>query len=67
MREGLDETLTLQRLGIEGRLYVKLRTTNSIENLGSGREIPHSLVHRLIYALGGFFRARSLRQTLENG
>jgi transposase-like protein len=36
VREGLDETLTLQRLGVDGRLYVKLRTTNAIENLNSG-------------------------------
>ena len=36
VREGLDETLTLQALGIDGRLYVKLRTTNAIENLNSG-------------------------------
>lgn len=36
VREGLDETLTLQRLGIGGRLYVKLRSTNAIENLNSG-------------------------------
>ena len=35
VREGLDETLTLQRLGIAGRLYVKLRSTNAIENLNS--------------------------------
>jgi putative transposase len=34
--EGLDETLTLQRLGIGGTLYKKLRTTNAIENLNSG-------------------------------
>ena len=34
--EGLDETLTLQRLGIGGTLYRKLRTTNAIENLNSG-------------------------------
>jgi putative transposase len=34
--EGLDETLTLQRLGIGGRLYTKLRSTNAIENLNSG-------------------------------
>jgi len=33
---GLDETLTLQALGIGGRLYQKLRTTNAIENLNSG-------------------------------
>ncbi len=36
VREGLDETLTLQRLGISGRLYKKLRSTNAIENLNSG-------------------------------
>ncbi|MGH2375124.1 MAG: IS256 family transposase [bacterium] len=33
VREGLDETLTLQRLGIEGALYRTLRSTNPIENL----------------------------------
>ena len=36
VKEGLDETLTLQKLGVDGRLYVKLRTTNAIENLNSG-------------------------------
>jgi len=36
VREGLDETLTLQRLGIGGTLYKKLRSTNGIENLNSG-------------------------------
>jgi transposase-like protein len=36
VREGLDETLTLQGLGIEGTLYQKLRSTNAIENLNSG-------------------------------
>ncbi len=36
VREGLSETLTLQRLGITGALYRKLRTTNAIENLNSG-------------------------------
>ncbi len=36
VREGLDETLTLQRLGISGSLYKKLRSTNAIENLNSG-------------------------------
>ena len=35
VREGLAETLTLQRLGIGGRLYGKLRSTNAIENLNS--------------------------------
>jgi putative transposase len=36
VREGLDETLALQRLGIGGTLYEKLRSTNAIENLNSG-------------------------------
>ncbi len=36
VKEGLDETLTLQRLGISGTLYKKLRSTNAIENLNSG-------------------------------
>ncbi len=33
LREGLDETLTAQALGITGALYRALRTTNPIENL----------------------------------
>jgi putative transposase len=33
VREGLEETLTLQGLGIAGALYRTLRTTNPIENL----------------------------------
>lgn len=33
LREGLDETLTLQRLGLAGALYRTLRSTNAIENL----------------------------------
>ncbi|MFQ5947071.1 MAG: IS256 family transposase [Anaerolineae bacterium] len=36
IREGLEETLTLQRLGIEGPLYRTLRSTNTIENLNGG-------------------------------
>jgi transposase-like protein len=36
VRKGLEETLTLQGLGIEGTLYRKLRSTNAIENLNSG-------------------------------
>lgn len=35
LREGLDETLTVQGLGITGALYRTLRTTNPIENLNS--------------------------------
>jgi len=35
VREGLEDTLTLQRLGVDvrGALYKTLRTTNPIENL----------------------------------
>ncbi len=33
IREGLEETLTLQRLGLQGALYRTLRSTNTIENL----------------------------------
>ncbi len=33
LREGLEETLTVQGLGITGSLYRTLRTTNPIENL----------------------------------
>jgi transposase-like protein len=36
LREGLEETLTLQRLGIRGALWKTLRSTNPIENLNSG-------------------------------
>src|SRR5438552_15098386 len=32
LREGLDETLTLQRLGVTGALYRTLRSRNRIEN-----------------------------------
>ena len=40
LREGLEETLTLIGLGIDGTLYRTLRTTNPIENL-NGR-IAHN-------------------------
>jgi transposase-like protein len=33
LREGLEETLTLQSLGLSGALYLTLRSTNPIENL----------------------------------
>ena len=33
LKEGLEETLTLTRLGIDGALYNTLRSTNPIENL----------------------------------
>ena len=35
LREGLEETLTVQRLGLRGTLLRTLRTTNPIENLNS--------------------------------
>jgi len=38
LREGLDETLTVQALGIGGALYRTLRTTNPIENLNGSIE-----------------------------
>ena len=38
MREGLDETLTVQRLGLTGALQRTLRTTNIIENLNGSVE-----------------------------
>ena len=38
LREGLDETLTVLRLGLTGPLQRTLRTTNSIENLNGGVE-----------------------------
>jgi len=39
LREGLEDTLTVQALGITGALYRTLRTTNPIENLNG------SIVH----------------------
>lgn len=41
LREGMDETLTLIRLGVEDALYKTLRTTNPIENL-NGRIAAHT-------------------------
>ena len=43
LREGLDETLTLQRLGVTGALYRTLRSTNAIENLNGlvGQFVRH--------------------------
>ena len=44
LREGLEETLTLQRLGITGPLYRTLRSTNSIENMnGSVTDFTHNV------------------------
>lgn len=36
LREGLEETLTVKRLGLTGALEKSLRTTNPIKNLNSG-------------------------------
>lgn len=41
LREGLDETLTLIRLGVQDALYRTLSTTNPIENL-NGRIAAHT-------------------------
>ena len=38
IREGLDETLTVQRLGLTGALQRTLRSTNIIENLNGSLE-----------------------------
>lgn len=44
VREGLDETLTLLRLGVGGALYRSLRTTNPIENLqGTIRQVTRNV------------------------
>jgi transposase-like protein len=46
LREGLEETLTVQRLGITGRLYRTLRSTNVIENLnGSVTHYQRNVKH----------------------
>ena len=46
LREGLDETLTVQALGITGALYRTLRTTNPIENLnGSIAHFTRNVKH----------------------
>lgn len=44
VREGLDETLTLLKLGVTGTLYRTLRTTNPIENLqGTIRRVARNV------------------------
>lgn len=44
VREGLDETLTLLKLGLTGTLYRTLRTTNPIENLqGTIRRVTRNV------------------------
>ncbi len=46
VREGLEETLTLHRLGVSGPLYRTLRSTNSIENLNGSVAHHTRNVHR---------------------
>jgi len=44
VREGLDETHTLLKLGLTGALYRTLRTTNPIENLqGTARRVTRNV------------------------
>lgn len=60
MREGLDETLTLQGLRVTGALYRTLRSTNAIENLnglvasapGFGQAKGNGAKWRLTYCPG---------------
>lgn len=75
LREGLEETLTVQRLGIEGALYLTLRSTNPIENLNGavahhtrnvkrwrdGQMLLRWVGAALVQAGGGFRRVRGMR------
>lgn len=75
LREGLEETLTVQRLGIEGALYLSLRSTNPIENLNGavahhtrnvkrwrdGQMVLRWVGAALLQATGGFRRVRGMR------
>ena len=75
LREGLEETLTVQRLGIDGALYLTLRSTNPIENLNGavahhtrnvkrwrdGRMVLRWVGAALLQARGGFRRIRGVR------
>jgi transposase-like protein len=75
VREGLDEVLTLQRLGVTGALYRTLRSTNAIENLNglvgrftrnvrrwrSGRMLVRWIAAALAEARRGFRRLRGYR------
>jgi putative transposase len=76
LREGLDETLTVLRLGLDGSLLRTLATTNPIENLNglvrrrtrrvkrwrSGTMIERWLVAALDDARRGFRRVRGYEQ-----
>ncbi|MGH8703334.1 MAG: IS256 family transposase [Burkholderiales bacterium] len=75
LREGLDETLTLIELRIEGTLYRTLRTTNPIENLNGliahysrnvkrwrdGEMVLRWIAHSLNEASRGFRAVRGFR------
>jgi len=76
VREGLDETLTLQRLGATGALYRTLRSTNAIENLNglvghfvrnvhrwrNGRMLVRWIAAGLRESAGSFRRLRGHRE-----
>jgi len=75
LREGLEETLTVQRLGIDGALHLTLRSTNPIENLNGtvahhtrnvkrwrdGQMLLRWVGAALLQAGGHFRRVRGLR------
>jgi transposase-like protein len=75
LREGLEETLTVQRLGIDGALYLTLRSTNPIENLNGavahhtrnvkrwrdGQMMLRWVGAALLQATRGFRRVRGMR------
>lgn len=75
LREGLEETLTTRRLGIDGALYLTLRSTNPIENLNGavahhtrnvkrwrdGQMVLRWVGAALLQASGGFRRVRGMR------
>ena len=50
IRENLEETLTVQRLGLTGALQRTLRTTNIIENLNGKRRALHTQRHRAAFS-----------------
>ena len=52
LREGLEETLTVQALGITGALYRTLRTTNPIKNL-NGLIVHCAPVDPMVTTVGG--------------
>ena len=76
LREGLEETLTVQRLGIDGALYLTLRSTNPIENLNgavahhtrnvkrwrNGHMVLRWVGAALLQATAGFRRLRGMRE-----